>query len=464
MNFIRFILNLVAMTENEIELLSINPSSWLNIPEPLIKALDLIIKSCLASKTSLKTLYKEFEDFKTSKDYLDTTKMTQESLIKESLEKSLEDVQNNFLSGLTILKSKTKDQISDIIKEIQDLKSKNVYIQKNQTADSKATKELIQTNSDSLKLEILSKHFKPEVEGINLELLQLKKTVTGHERQLHHLSSKLNNFISETNSILDIHRDNIRKNEEYSKSIVQRFESIAETKTDKLKKTVEMFQNTLEKAFDSFAMQRESFFEEIAAKNQKAENYYVKKADEFDKSVIKVQDLVKTIQSSHTDCYDKMSSLEKNFEYEIAKFKLDLEGFTLNCYQEAKEKLIQSYKDDMKLLKKKLDWLPYDLGPVKDMSPLEARLYTLESRLRREETNRIVQKLEIMKGIIYLEIEDKSSQLGFHNQYGTPTNLIDAKNSKIKFPGSLQKIEKYRNKTPDLLSSIPPLINFRHPL
>ena len=68
-----------------------------------------------------------------------------------------------------------------------------------------------------------------------------------------------------------------------------------------------------------------------------------------------MRNLLKKVQSSHDDLFEKFSDLEKAFVFETERNNLNMEGFTIKCYQEAKEKLIQTYKEDIKMIKKKLE-------------------------------------------------------------------------------------------------------------
>jgi hypothetical protein len=108
------------------------------------------------------------------------------------------------------------------------------------------------------------------------------------------------------------------------------------------------------------------------------------------------------ILKEQTDLNQHYENLEHNLYFSIENLRIETKAFIYKAYEEAKDKLILVYREDLKLLKSKLDWLPSNIQQISDLPPLEARIFILESRLRREETNRMQQKNEILKGDILI--------------------------------------------------------------
>jgi hypothetical protein len=145
---------------------------------------------------------------------------------------------------------------------------------------------------------------------------------------------------------------------------------------------------------------------------------------------------------------EKCEHLERDLMFQLDSLKIETKSIIFKAYEESKDKLIQSYKEDLKYVKSKLEWLPTTSHQLADLSPLEARIFILESRLRREENNRILQKTEIIKGNTQTEISETRQKTS-----KTPTSQ-DETLKVINFPRTRSKPSEMRRfRTPDSLST-----------
>jgi chromosome segregation ATPase len=107
--------------------------------------------------------------------------------------------------------------------------------------------------------------------------------------------------------------------------------------------------------------------------------------------------------SDSTEIHTKLSKLEKYVtrHLEILEKKLNSElSNTIYPLEKKLQEKIQSNDSDVSEIKEKLSWLPMNISQLKGKAPTEARLYTLEARLRSEENSRI-ESINKLKGLIY---------------------------------------------------------------
>lgn len=114
----------------------------------------------------------------------------------------------------------------------------------------------------------------------------------------------------------------------------------------------------------------------------------------------------------------KYSELESEIKAHISRstsemqaLKSELTSFFQKKIQPLEEKLQDSHKDYEKItgeLQQKLSWLPINLSELNGMGPNDARLFTIEARLRAEENSRISALKTIEKS---LEVISRKSPL-----------------------------------------------------
>ena len=324
----------------------------------MIKAVDLIIKTCISQSHILSSFNKESLTSSITDSILSLQKTQLKKLAEKLTEfqsKSLGNLEEKIYCDFNIIKKKIKDTTEEANKETQDLKTKFTNHVKIQSYDVTNLKELIQTTKETLKIEIISKYLKPEIEAMKLEFTEISRTLNAVEKQLRIVSHKLDHSVDDINAVLKSQRVNIAKWENDTNTQSPRFDSLVDTKTEKLCKTVENLFSDIEKSFLRFENIREQFFAEISEKDRSLKEYFEGKMNEISQNGEDMRNLLKKVQSSHDDLFEKFSDLEKAFVFETERNNLNMEGFTIKCYQEAKEKLIQTYKEDIKMIKKKLE-------------------------------------------------------------------------------------------------------------
>ena len=379
--------------------------------------------------------------------------------MNNTLQSNTRECEEKFLVDLTSLRKKLKESFDEINKDLQESKASLAWINRKQTTDTNSIKELLLASKDSIKSELSAKYIKPELEVIKLEQGEMGKTLAALEKQIKILYMRFEKFEEKAQSTLETHRDDIKRNEVDLSGINRRFEGIVESKTENLMETIKAFDRRIEETYEAFNLHKEDLFKDIYQKEERLKDVYGAKAKYIEEQKNKIISTVESVYKSHAELINKVEQLDKHLQFELERLKIENEGYSMNCYKDAKAQLIKAYKEDISSIKKKLEWLPDDLGTLQDMNSIEARLYTLESRLKVEETNRIVQRLEIMRGNLYVEIEEKGHSLSTQHRSITPTSFL-AVNPNIKFPSHTFKHRKLKYKTPEAKSTIPYTIKY----
>ena len=111
-------------------------------------------------------------------------------------------------------------------------------------------------------------------------------------------------------------------------------------------------------------------------------------------------------QQASLDFSKKISQLQKYVDEQIQlfedKFNYELNHFIRPLEKTLKEKILANDMDLVEI-KQKLSWLPINLSQIQGKSPTEARIYTLEARLRSEENSRLESMNKLMKIITSMQ-------------------------------------------------------------
>lgn len=394
------------MTENPnllTELTSINPSTWLNIPSPLIQAMSIIVKSCEKHEKLLTDLNKdsirqEIKD--TLKYYINRELEKINNINAERIHTEISSLDDKLLMDLGGLKIKVRDSVENLTKEVVEIKQRVNIIQKNVTTEIHALKDAINTAKDAVKNEIIAKHIKPDFDVFKMELLDLTRALSAVEKQVKYVTYKQETYEENLNSKILDQKEDIKDINKTLKNLIQRFDEIVESKTEELRVSIKKHEEKIKSDFETFYNFREAFFLQLEQNKMQIQESYEQKLKEFEKISSNLFGMGDKLEENNQNLIEQMDDLRKNFDFKAEKTRIEMERIALDCYRDAKDKLILAYRDDIKVIQKKLEWLPHDIDTIKDLPPIEARLFTLESRLRREENNRIVQKIEILKGKI----------------------------------------------------------------
>ena len=114
-----------------------------------------------------------------------------------------------------------------------------------------------------------------------------------------------------------------------------------------------------------------------------------------------LEKMLKMVQSTRSLYLQDMNSSISKVNSEFEAFKSEARIIISNSFDKIRSDVLSSYKQEIKILQDKLRWLPAESENLSEMTQLEARLYTIETRIRGEESNRINQVNDLFQGNAY---------------------------------------------------------------
>lgn len=435
----------------EQDLNSINTQSWTNIPQPLIQAINYLTKACLTHSEILKTVNKDLWCSEITSEIMSYHK----AYSKEYEEQQASDLNSKFSSikdhlavEVQVFKKQVRSSFEELSQDIQVSKTQFHNYYKNFKSEVVSLRDIVLSTKESIKTELACKYIKPEQETLRLEFSELNKNILVCEKHIKLLGLQFDRFSSETGSRLDIQREDIRGNSYEIQNIGKKFSGIVESYVEELKNDFAKYQEFIKGAQEGFCVKEKEFWMDF---EKKSENL-IGVLDSRRMEILQIYGFVKEnyekISKEQIGLKEKCEHLERDLMFQLDSLKIETKSIVFKAYEESKDKLIQSYKEDLKYVKSKLEWLPTTSHQLADLSPLEARIFILESRLRREENNRILQKTEIIKGNTQTEISETRQKTS-----KTPTSQ-DETLKVINFPRTRSKPSEMRRfRTPDSLST-----------
>lgn len=387
----------------ESDLKSINTSQWTNIPHPLVQAINILCKSAIAQSSILSGIQKDTwcsEITETITKHLDSSQKIQESKTSNQISSNFTQFQDKLTSELSVFKKSIRDAFDQMTQELYNNKSQVAGYYKSFKSEVVSLRDIVLSTKESIKTELASKYIKPEQESIRLDLEELKKGILSVEKEAKLLALGLDRLIQSTNSRFDTHKDEIKQNERELATINKRFNYIVENTTETLKQNFESYSNCIEESMKSLKESQKEFSDNFGRQREEMINVLEKRRHEMIMIHENTKETYDKLTKDQQTLFERCDFLERDSKFQLENFKIELKGVLLSGYEETKEKVMNVYKDELKFIKSKLEWMPQTNKQIGDMSPIEARLFILESRLRREENSRIVQKMEIMKGIM----------------------------------------------------------------
>jgi len=435
----------------EQELSSINTSTWTNIPQPLIQAINYLAKACLTHSEILKAVNKDLWCSEISSGIMEHFKAHSEQYEAQqalNLNSRFSSINDHLAVEMQVFKKQVRSSFEELTQDIQVSKAQFHNYYKGFKSEVVSLRDIVLSTKESIKTELAFKYIKPEQETLRLEFAELNKNIVVCERQIKLLGLQFERFLSETGSRLDIQREDIRVNSFDIQNIGKKFTEIVEGYVRELRDDFGKYQEFIKAAQEEFFVKEKEFWEDF----EKKRDGFIGVLDSRRMEILQIYGFVKEnyekIIRDQNGLKERCEHLERDLTFKLDSLKIETKSMIFQAYEESKDKLIQSYKEDLKYVKSKLEWLPTTSYQLNDLSPLEARIFILESRLRREENNRILQKNEIIKGNTQTEISDTRQKTS-----KTPT-FQDESLKILKFSRTRSKpSENRRFRTPDNLST-----------
>jgi hypothetical protein len=274
------------------------------------------------------------------------------------------------------------------------------------TQDIHKLKALTQSNSLELALEDLKKELKKEIsseyiEPFDYELKETYKTIKMIDQQLKIQTWNIEASLKEFNSRFEVHREKIVKIENIAQEFEKEVNIIIFKEISPIIKSIKDTQNEVIDLYFKFNSQAEHMMSDLNDTENSMQRLLDETKSEINKFRSDVDKSIKGLLGSNSLHTQKLELSISQALLDIENVKCEILISQKESYNTAKSDLIKSYKKDLAIIEDKLKWLPSALQDISGMSPSEARLYTIETRIKSEETSRINQINDIVRDIKY---------------------------------------------------------------
>ncbi|CAG9325182.1 unnamed protein product [Blepharisma stoltei] len=484
----------VRETKTLERLTQIDPQEWTNIPIPIKSALSMIIKlladhqqSILSIKSTLGTVIVKANKRKTN--FLKAIEATNEQLSKkeeeillsisrgeqenkQNIDKINEEIRNDRESN-----KKVNDQLFQYMKaESKDLNQKIEALPTKFEVHSK-----IQEIKDNMPAQIkgdIEKQFEPEILGMYKRIDETNTYIRDKAKSLENLINKEKAANSEIFGVI-----NKRIDEEK-----QKYEEGLKEAREETQKGIEMMETLLEYTQTSFGNKfqiKNTYHIDLQKKIDELNALFSKHQAELEDLKVAVSEIEPPapkeeiqISSLNLGEIDILKIIKENqppppppglsmdeVRKEIEEISKIINAELKNTLKEQELKFSKDLNDSIqnletwlkseasntgvyiKELRDKLAWLPMNLSQLEGMSATEARLFTLEARLRSEENSKLQIYNALSRLIESKFVSQKSSRpesltpqipLG---RYSASPYIREPKEEKNRFNESLHIIE-----------------------
>ncbi|OMJ92429.1 hypothetical protein SteCoe_4766 [Stentor coeruleus] len=432
------------------ELESLDPLEWHNIPQPIVNGI-VSLKNCIKQQSSyIESLNKTFKDFenrynlrilstqKTLTENMEKTRETDEFIknsfkhtefrIKESFENFQKKITEEHFKEKHIL----ENNINEVKQEIESLLGKFDSIPtiiQIQTMITTAAEKV----KDTVKQDIKDKIIKPEIQSLTQKVISINSEYEGKfnlvnekiknteekvvenikncENALSNNIKEIQKVQNEKNMVIYKEIEKIYERLEYMEYVKNQFEQQTKesimsfiTFKQSQKQNIKRFETGLQSCEDNIKNMQQSLIDLSQPKSPQtiyspAIQTFTSLASPFGNFNYPSSPLENLpalaqaqIEIPLDDIYEKISSIKQELTDIIKQEKNKTIEFIqdqVKNLETQREKTKNVSEQAIQELKDKLSWLPISLCQLEGMTPGEARLFTIEARLRSEENSRI---------------------------------------------------------------------------
>lgn len=374
------------------EILEIPQSLWEGIPENSVRILRVFQSALMSQDSSIQKIFKTLPVPNAK-----LNEKTESDFAIRDLTSKIKEIEQNSSRKLALISTKTASKIESLEADL-DLLKKDLATALGKFNLSPVYQE-IQNSKSLVKSEIQDELIQP----FEYELKDLVKTINLIEQQVKVQTWNIEASLKEVDCRFEVHREKICKIEniasEFSKEvagiILQQIEPIKEEMLETEDKTRDLYAK--------FKKRSERALSDLTEMGAELTNNFQKAVDDLAVFKLDVNKTTKTIITTNSLHIQKIDASITQVHLNIENFKTELKIYQRTCYEEAKSALSQSYSKEIAVINDKLRWLPSNLNDISEMTPIEARLFTIETRIKTEELNRIGQFNDLLKGIKHID-------------------------------------------------------------
>jgi uncharacterized protein YoxC len=356
-------------------------SGWTNIPQCITQAINILLEKITSNSTEIEDLKESLTDltikFQVKTSRMDTSIQEHTSTLKSSLPQISDDI-NTLKAKTDSIIISTDSKLHPITEKIKELKSKTSTISsdlKRETREILNKLEKLKTDVKSESEESFERVF-DRIVSAESNLLKKFQTLSYQQSSDFEEMSKKFESVQEKLKIVNFQFSQQNENFCFLNERIEKFE-------EGMKMIKEQMED-IEKDHDSTKAVIESLIQPPPPPQSFERKKTVNKTETVVNPIFsrikEVEDNLEELQAKWQDLLSDQVKLSKN---ELNETRNQMEAWTL----ESIHKAIASHTLQ---LKEKLEWLPDSSSSLKGMPITEARLFLLESRLRSEEKQRIL--------------------------------------------------------------------------
>ncbi|CAG9327817.1 unnamed protein product [Blepharisma stoltei] len=425
------------------DLHSFDPNEWPNIPKPIVIAFNLLKKSMLKQEEAIQNLKKNSEFMndrftKSSEGAISLSKMLV-AKSEENLKLIIRESEENQVYSLNILQKKLDKEeefrallgtnISALLSEQVDLLQKKI----SELPTLNNIKEAEKNIREELKEEFLNdvKHriVLPEINNVHYKIKDRLTEIEGEIKEVKkrildeglYTSNNIRKNYEDITKIIESIREQSGKNEIKVDLCTSRIrdltESVRNYEANWNKTMVEMWESLQQdiKILKIKAEEKGPRTPVVKTISLSPSSSHLNPAPQPPKTLITAPDYARSsevptdelrheIREEINSVKNELHALLKYSEEKSTKDLVDSVQSIENKISLAKMTLENQFQE----LRDKFSWLPMKFDQLEGMSPTEARIFTLEARLRSEENSRIQGQHQILK---FMENKSVQSQV-----------------------------------------------------
>lgn len=327
---------------------------------------------------NLKNLQSDVKQLKKS-DSSESVASMVSNLIKSS--------ENKFETQLSSQKEKILSKFNMFESAFQDFKEKALS-QFHQSKISKEDKlDIYYDLKSTLKSEIIDLNIRP----LEFELKENYKAIHLLEKTVNIQAWNVESTHKELNSRFEMHKENFIRIEKRLEEFIFRANDLIQQITLPIKNEFEKSEQGVKELWVKFGNESDRIINELRCADDKRVNLFNSHFLELTQRGNELEKMMKNLQITRNLYLQEMNTTLGKINSDFETFKSETRLSNSNAHERITRDVLNSYKQEIKVLHDKLKWLPADSENLSDMTQLEARLYTIETRIRAEELNRINQ-------------------------------------------------------------------------
>ena len=254
------------------------------------------------------------------------------------------------------------------------------------------------------KIELLQRVDSEHIKPFQYELKENYKSINMLEQQIKIQNWNIESSLKEVNCRFEVHREKICKIENIASEFSKEVDGIINTQVSPIRAEILESEDKVKYIYSKFKKRSKNVLNHFKEKTTNLENIFKETIKDVEKVKIDVDKAIKGINSANSLHIQKLESSFAQSKLEMENLKCEIMISQRECYDDAKSDLMKSYQKDIAFINEKLRWLPSNLQDISEMTPIEARLYTIETRIKTEETTRIQEINNLIQGILYIEL------------------------------------------------------------